>query len=290
MVHSFTEASNAGIFRLHVKNAKLGRDFFRERDERLLTIAWNPGKAQTVQVDGEAVLLAKNALLPLMVNQSFTFTDPEAIIAWQFNREFYCIVDHDHEVSCVGLLFYANTEVFTLAMDKPMVRRFELLTQVMEDEFGYRDRIQGDMLRALLKRLIILVTRLTRDQRTKSGLPDGDVDLVRKFNLLVENHYKEFHSVKQYAALLHRSPKTLSNVLKGHSGRSPLEVIHHRITLEARRMLMFTDRPVKEIAYTIGFEDAALFARFFKQRTGTSPIDFRRHEALGGKDRQASGK
>ncbi len=153
MILSFNEASNGGIFRMHVQNAALARHFFRERDERLLTIAWNTGKAQAAQVDGEAVALPKNAMLPLMVNQSFTFERAADIVAWQFNREFYCIIDHDHEVSCAGLLFYANTGVFTLDPGKEMTKRFTLLSQVMQDEFSFKDRVQGEMLRSLLKLL-----------------------------------------------------------------------------------------------------------------------------------------
>jgi AraC family transcriptional regulator, transcriptional activator of pobA len=261
---------------MHVGNGQLARDFFRERDERLLTIAWNPGKTQHVRVDGVEIMLSENSVLPLMVNQSFAFEAPDTILAWQFNREFYCVVDHDQEVSCVGLLFYANTEVFTLGMDAAMQRRFALLSEVMQEEFTYKDRVQGEMLRTLLKRLIILVTRLAREQRLPPGLPEDSVDLVRHFNLLVENHYKEQHTVKYYADLLHRSPKTLSNVFKQHSDRTPLEVIHHRVALEARRMLLFTDSSVKEIAFAVGFEDAAHFSKFFKQRTGRAPAEFRK--------------
>jgi hypothetical protein len=59
-----------------------------------------------------------------MVNQSFRFDRPEAVIAWQFNREFYCIVDHDKEVSCVGFLFYGTSETMFIALDQPGQRKF----------------------------------------------------------------------------------------------------------------------------------------------------------------------
>ncbi len=276
MTHSYLEAATNGMFRLHVDEERLQRDFFRERDERLLTIAYNKGPDQIATVDGEPVLVRAKAVLPLMVNQSFTFERPTDIVAWQFNREFYCIVDHDAEVSCSGLLFYTNTEAFTLQCGPDEVRRLETLLLVMQDEFELKDRMQGEMLRTLLKRLIIIATRLTREQRVRSNAPGTEVDLMRHFNLLVENHYKKLHQVKDYAALLHRSPKTLANLFAKEGGRTPQQVIHHRVELEARRMLLFTDKPVKEIAYTIGFEDPALFARFFRQRTGTAPIDFRK--------------
>jgi len=215
-----------------------------------------------------------------MVSQSFSFEAMEDLVAWQFNREFYCIVDHDAEVSCVGLLFYTNEDVVALTMREENARRFELLAEVFADEFGTKDRVQGEILRSLLKRSIILVTRLRREQRLKPGQSEDDIDLVRKFNLLVENHYKEHHRVKDYANLLNHSPKTLASLFVRSQERTPLEVIHHRLALEARRMLLFTDSSVQEIAFAVGFEDAAHFSKFFKQQAGMAPVEFRRAKVL----------
>jgi len=159
-------------------------------------------------------------------------------------------------------------------------RRFELLAEVFADEFGTKDRVQGEILRSLLKRSIILVTRLRREQRLKPGQSEDDIDLVRKFNLLVENHYKEHHRVKDYANLLNHSPKTLASLFVRSQERTPLEVIHHRLALEARHMLLFTDSSVQEIAFAVGFEDAAHFSNFFKQQAGMAPVEFRRAKVL----------
>lgn len=52
VIHQYTDATTGSIFRMHVDDEGFSRDFFRERDERLLTIAWNPGKAQQLRVDG----------------------------------------------------------------------------------------------------------------------------------------------------------------------------------------------------------------------------------------------
>src|ERR1700744_5129844 len=69
--------------------------FTRDRFNKYFTIAWNPGADQTVTIDDTEYAFPANSLLPLLFNQSFRFEKPESIIAWQFNREFYCIIDHD---------------------------------------------------------------------------------------------------------------------------------------------------------------------------------------------------
>jgi AraC-like DNA-binding protein len=106
-------------------------------------------------------------------------------------------------------------------------------------------------------------------------LPEAEFDLVRRFNLLVENHYRQFHQVQDYANLLNKSPKTLSNLFAQYNHKTPLQVIKDRIVIEAKRLLHYTDKSAKEIAFELGFDDPANFSRFFKQQTGLPPSDFK---------------
>jgi AraC family transcriptional activator of pobA len=45
--------------------------------------------------------------------------------------------------------------------------------------------------------------------------------------------------------------------------------------LEARRYLIYTSMPVKDVSDALGFSDPAYFTRFFKRQTGSAPIAFR---------------
>lgn len=274
----FHDAATAGLLRLVSRETDFERQFFRDRHEKLLTIAWNRGPAQRVVVDEVGYPFPENSLLPLVVNQSFRFERPEAITAWQFNRDFYCIVNHDREVSCVGFLFYGSAGVPFVQLDAAETRKFEALLDVFEDEFSTRDAIQSEMLRMLLKRLIIKVTRLGRQQLTR--LPEDRLQLVRAFNLLVETHYRHQHGVQFYADLLHKSPKTLANVFALYNQQSPMQVIHERVALEAKRLLRYTDHSAKEIAYELGFEEVPHFSRFFKKQTGLAPTEFKEAQRL----------
>jgi AraC family transcriptional regulator, transcriptional activator of pobA len=273
--HQFLDPGTGGLLTLAVGEARAERSFFRERATPLLTIAWNRGPQQTLWVDELPVTVESQGLVALMVNQSYRFERPVDVVVWQFNREFYCIVDHDREVSCVGLLFYGSHGTIVLTPTADDQRRLRTLLTVFEDEFETRDSVQGEMLRTLLKRLIILLTRLFRTLTVGNTLSPQQLDVVRQFNLLVENNYRRLHRVSDYASLLHKSPKTLANLFAAHAERSPLQVIQERRTIEAKRLLLFTDKGVKQIAAELGFTDAATFSRFFKTEAGTSPMTFR---------------
>ncbi|MGA9649229.1 helix-turn-helix domain-containing protein [Pedobacter sp.] len=274
---AYIDPITAGELHLIAHEPAFDRLFFqRDRKDMFLTIALNNGPQQHVTIDGISYEFPANTILPLMVNQTFTFTNPEQIIAWQYNRNFYCIVDHDREVSCVGFLFYGSTETMFIALHDQQQKKINLLIEVFIDEFGDKDTIQRDMLQMLLKRLIIIITRLAKQQYIKDPLLNEDkLDIVRKFNLMVENNYRMQHTVQFYANQLNRSPKTLANTFALYNHKLPLMAIQDRIILEAKRLLMYTDKSSKEISYVLGYGDAAYFSNFFKKQVGTSPSSFR---------------
>lgn len=249
--------------------------FSRDRQNKYFTIAWNPGPTQTVTIDGTEYQFLSNSLLTLLFDQSFYFEDTAAIVAWQFNREFYCIIDHDSEVSCVGFLFGSTDHLF-IKLDTEGQQKLKLLLDIFIEEFKTSDNIQDEMLLVLLKRLIIYITRLARSEYVPAKkLQDEKFHIIRKFNLLVEANFRAEHSVSFYAQQLCKSPKTLSNLFAIYNHKTPSQVIQERILVEARRLLSYTDKPVKQITYELGFEDVAYFSNFFKKHTRQSPMDFR---------------
>jgi len=82
--------------------------------------------------------------------------------------------------------------------------------------------------------------------------------------------------VSDYAELLHKSPKTLSNLFNKHTDKTPLKIINERRMLEARRLLKYTDVSIQEIADELNFADAQAFSNFFKKKDKISPSQFRR--------------
>ena len=152
----------------------------------------------------------------------------------------------------------------------------ELLADIFVEELKTADNIQNEMLLVLLKRLIIVVTKLARSEYVpKKDLPDDKFHVVRKFNLLVEGDFRKEHSVSYYAQRLNKSPKTLSNLFAIYNNKTPLQIIQERIIIEAKRLLQYTDQSIKQITFDLGFEDTAYFSNFFKRHTSLSPLEFR---------------
>jgi AraC family transcriptional activator of pobA len=277
MTHQYYRSGTNALFHLVHDESTFNREFYgKDRKDKLLTIAWNRGNTQQVNIDNINYNFPANSILCLMVSETFYFEDPSTIVAWQFNRDFYCIANHDREVSCIGFLFYGSAQKMFMNLNARDQEKTALLLKVFGDEFETKDQIQGEMLHILLKRLIIIVTRLGREQYVnKNELPGDKLDTIRKYNYLVEKNFRKQHQVKFYAEQMNKSPKTLSNLFALYNDKSPLIVIQERVVQEAKRLLFYTGKTAKEIAFYLGFEDASHFGKFFKKQTGQSPSDFK---------------
>jgi len=172
-------------------------------------------------------------------------------------------------------LFFGASNLPIIALPEAEIKKFEMLWSVFEMEMESADELQLEMLQMLLKRLLILLTRLYKMQNDFSAANHSQLELVREFNFLVEKHFKSKHAVSEYAELMFKSPKTLSNLFSKLGAKTPLQYIRERIMLEARRLLTYTDMSVKEVAYEIGYDDIPTFSRFFKKNEGLSPTDFK---------------
>lgn len=276
MVREYEDKITSARFVMHVNSDQLKGAGLRKPTAPINTFVYNKGSKQKVKIDEIDYEMPERSLLPLVSNQNFTFEKPDQLIAWQFNREFYCIVDHDAEVGCVGFLFYGIEHPMFIKLNEDEKEEMRYLEKMFSDEWLSQDNFQGEMLRTLLKHLIIKTTRTAKQQsECYSKFSDEKPDMIRKFALLLEENFKKEHGVKFYADALNKSPKTLSNIFAILRQPAPSKIIQNRIILEAKRYLHYTDKTAKEIAYELGFESPAHFSRFFKMYTGTNISKFR---------------
>jgi AraC family transcriptional activator of pobA len=96
-----------------------------------------------------------------------------------------------------------------------------------------------------------------------------------KYLSLIDTYYKKEKLVAFYADQLNISPNYLNILCKKHFHVSATSLIHERLILEAKRILLTTERPIKAIAFDLGFYDVAYFSKFFKNQTRLTPRAFR---------------
>lgn len=134
--------------------------------------------------------------------------------------------------------------------------------------------LSDDFARTALVQLFILVSRHTKSNKVPKA--NYNIVLLRNFQNLVDQHYKEKKLTKEYAALLYVTPNHLNALTKDITGRSAGELIRDRVLLEAKRLLVNATMSITEIAGELSFADNSYFSKFFKKYEGVTPELFRK--------------
>ena len=134
---------------------------------------------------------------------------------------------------------------------------------------------------ALLTSLLLMLVRGVGESLSGADAPEhdsasrGEIRLAERFRELIDLHYRDNWQLQDYASKLGASLVQLRAACAAASGHSPAKLIHARIITEAKRHLIFGDMSMEQIAFALGFTDAAYFTRFFRKEVGQAPSQFR---------------
>lgn len=137
------------------------------------------------------------------------------------------------------------------------VQRDELLTQQMD----------------ITATLAETYFRLNHNPFQEMGKKD---QLLSHFFDIIAAHFRESREVKFYAEKLCLSPKYFGTIIRESTGISAHEWIARFVASKAQELLRHhPEMSIQEVSRELGFPDQAVFARYFKSITGTSPKEYR---------------
>lgn len=147
-----------------------------------------------------------------------------------------------------------------------------LISQI-KAELNHKQQLSDKLVRTYFEAVLLLLIRTGQSSKRLQVMNQSPH--IDSFKRLVKANYKSHLTVEQYAALLNISPKHLIDICKEQTGKTPLKLIQENIVSEAKRLLFHTQNSVKEIAYSLGFDDPANFSKYFKNASGFNPLAYR---------------
>ena len=129
----------------------------------------------------------------------------------------------------------------------------------------------------IAKLLEVFLLRLEQQNHKLVSLNSKPVHLTifNQFKSSVENFYTQTRNVKDYAEKLQISPKHLNNIVRQITHNSAKSFIDHYVILEAKRAILLNNYSIKEVAFSLGFDELTNFTKFFKKHTAVSPKEFK---------------
>lgn len=210
---------------------------------------------------------------------------PEQISQWRldvgtegyvlnFHESFFTAICHNPNFVRLFPLFNHLSQAPVNHLDMSCCSELEPAFAQLLTEFEGVSDFRYEMMRGLLLTILVRLSRAVTTgehfSTSKSGLL-----LVRRYEILISEHYKEFRLPREYAALLFVTPNHLNATVSMVLGRSAGDLIRERVVLEAKRLLINSDLLVSQIADLLNFDDNAYFSRYFRKYTGHTPESFR---------------
>lgn len=121
--------------------------------------------------------------------------------------------------------------------------------------------------------------RNPQKRQTEVGSPRVR-ELFNRFMRALVSRYRTSRDVTYYADLLNVSSKYLGIVTRRVTGLSTKSLINNYVVLQIKQSLATEEKSIKELAWDYHFCDLSFFCRYFKQHTGLTPQQFRRHSRV----------
>ncbi|MBK7969455.1 MAG: helix-turn-helix domain-containing protein [Bacteroidetes bacterium] len=193
-----------------------------------------------------------------------------------FTKEFYFL---PHQMN-QGVSEFPFLSGFGNATIEPGDSVFESLVeivQLMKKELNAEASDSEQILRNYLSIILLQLKRVYSDSEgIISDSRSRNYVVFDNFRKLLEAHYISIRLVKQYAVMLNVSPENLNALSKQVTGKTASALIDERVILEAKRLLLFSENSVKEVAYFLEFNDPSYFNKYFKKITGLTPENYRK--------------
>lgn len=153
--------------------------------------------------------------------------------------------------------------------------RINLLCRMIQEEMN-----QAKPELAVVRELLTTLFAMIESERQKQ-FPDyqnlyknQDITFKNFLNILEEN-YKRPEGVNYYAEKLFMSARNLNSITQSILQQTVSEIIETRKLIEAKNLLLSTNKTISEIGFELGYSDKAYFTSVFKKKSGQTPTEFR---------------
>jgi AraC-like DNA-binding protein len=144
----------------------------------------------------------------------------------------------------------------------------DILEAVDEEKSGYQQEASGAVLH--------LLGHILRIKKNESFRGENTENLVRKAKFIMMQNLTQNINIEEIANTLTVGYSRFRKEFKKYTGMSPAHY-HNELRLqEARKMLAFTEKSIKQISIELGYESDFYFSRLFRAKTGNSPSEFRK--------------
>ena len=147
-------------------------------------------------------------------------------------------------------------------------------------EFMYNESIQSAPDYAVIKSLLNTLFTMIESERRKSIESDKRLYSTqnitfKNFLIILEENFRRPEGVEFYAEKLFMSSRNLNLICHNIMQKSVSEIIETRNLIEAKNLLVSTNKTVSQIGFELGYNEKSYFTNVFRRKSGQTPTEFR---------------
>lgn len=213
-----------------------------------------------VCLDDKRIWLHSNELICLSPEQKLTLDEPHLPFTLvQFSSSLFR--EFERERLFHDLIFNWRSSFSGKTLSGKNLASLLHLIDSMECEMQQSKIFQPHSIRNLLSLSIIEIARIAEQLGLHLEYATPSYRLYRDFISAVDAEFRKNHQVSYYAEKVFKSPKTITNTFAKLNLPPPSLIIQERIILESKRLLIYTNMPLSEIAAELGFHEPSHFSR-----------------------------
>ena len=223
-------------------------------------------------VDFKVHTLRKHDVMVISKGQTHAFDESSAYIGYLavFTEAFMQKYMAQSTIAQINHLYnyFLNQE----KINNPDIN--QILIGVLKEELNSTSASLPNIVGALLS---VYLLKLNEANTHIASIPVDNkyLEYFNHFRLLIEQNYSKTRDAKVYASEIAISYKHLNDVCKEIVKITAKSFIDSYVILEAKRLLVSTSLSVKEIAFSLGFDESTNFLKYFKKHTSLTPLEFR---------------
>lgn len=187
-----------------------------------------------------------------------------------------CLKKHQN-----ALIQFQQLQYMTFEGDDPQFKELVQIKDSLEKEVADQGIDKHAIVQLLFKLLMIKLYRKSMNENTR--VISNDNRTLRYFNAFqkeISRTIERTKTTKDYAKALNITPVHLNRICQSLVQKSALQIIHEKLTTEAKNHLLYTDVTIAEVAYALNFKDPSHFSKFFKKMVGVGPRKFRQRKEV----------
>lgn len=224
-----------------------------------------------------------------MTKGSIAFIKKGACVVEQFFDEPFCVVVFIMPDSFLHsfLKDYALDEKSAGGSSQPIIPIFDdAMThgfyQSIIPYFVSADNVPEDVLELKFKELLLYILHNPANQELRNYILSMREHPQSRIQEIMENNFAYSLGIEEYAKLTNRSVSSFKRDFQSIYKTTPGRWLIEKKIDRAKKLLLQSGTSIADVAFESGFENTAHFSRLFKQKTGQTPMEFRKKAAERG--------